>query len=98
MYNAVSTYLQSVDPTIIGKMPLMDEAIEALQKSIDEMSEDELIERNKMITAGQTAKSVRDNSKPMPSFDQELGMHQSNTNSNPQLSNMMTILRTATRV
>lgn len=69
-----------------------------LQKSIDEMSEDELIERNKMITAGQTAKSVRDNSKPMPSFDQELGMHQSNTNSNPQLSNMMTILRTATRV
>lgn len=37
MYNAVSTYLQSVDPTIIGKMPLMDEAIEALQKSIDEI-------------------------------------------------------------
>ena len=37
MYNAVSNYLKNVDTTVIDKMPLMPEAMEALQKSIDEI-------------------------------------------------------------
>lgn len=37
MYLAVNNYMKSVDTTVIDKMPTMPEALEALQKNIDEI-------------------------------------------------------------
>jgi hypothetical protein len=58
------------------------------RKSIDEMSEDELIERNAQNRT-RIAKSESKAPKGMPAFDQEVMLHQTQQSLNPSMQNFM---------